>query len=312
MPEETDSQQLPDTDDPPSGKSTMSHLDAAELALRQAGRPMHSKEIARAVAANTQVRLSGATPWKTITARLSMDILRHGDHSRFKRSDHGLFALREWGDGAEFAVKRRHLNPLRETIKAVKRSEFLGYIGDTEYNGLIGKDYVSLINMSDDLSRSTAEQTDDYVQLVPTFIIIQNRSLLSFTRTKRLPEARLHNACCISFGGHLQSEDTPTLFRDDVQVIENFVFRELYEELAFSTEYESAYLGILHLRNNKFERQHAGLVFEIRLPDGSHVQSLEPGMHTDVRFIKVEELLTRKENFDSWSQCLIEVANGRI
>jgi predicted NUDIX family phosphoesterase len=312
MPKETDPRQPPEAKDPLGGKPSTSHLDAVELVLRQAARPMHSREIARAVSAAAKVRLGGETPWKTITARLSMDILRQGDRSRFKRSDHGLFALREWEDSAEFSVKRRRINPLEETIRAVKSHDFLRYVGCSELGRLAAVDYVPLINMGDDVLRSSAEQTDDYVQLVPTFMIMQGRSLLSYTRTKRLPEARLHNACCISFGGHLQSKDTPTLFRDDAQLIEDFVFRELYEELAFSTKYESAYLGILHLRNNKFERQHAGLVFEIKLPEGSHVQSLEPGMHTDVRFIEIEKLLTHKCDFDSWSRCLIEVANARL
>jgi hypothetical protein len=66
------------------------------------------------------------------------------------------------------------------------------------------------------------------------------------------------------------------------------------------------------LVGSEFERQHCGLVFLIEIPIDSEFTSLEPGMHTDMHFVPLAELLKHKDEMDSWTRRLIEVVNDRL
>jgi predicted NUDIX family phosphoesterase len=300
--------------EPPENKaaSSISTLDAAEQILRVAQRAMGSKEIAREIVKLASASLGGQTPWKTVNARISTDIIKLGTKSRFKRTGQGFFALREWTDEAEFVVKRRRIKSIDELIKVVPKHLLSDYIEDIEIKGLVEQDYWPLVEMSIDLPRVDAERTEEFVQLIPTFVVVKDRSILSYVRTKRLPEARLHNKRSISFGGHLQSDDNPVLFSIDNKVQRDFLFRELYEEIKFTSDFDANYLGLIYLRNNEFERQHVGIVFLIDLPTEAGFSSLEPGMHVDVRFIPLDELMMDKDGMDSWTRLLIEVIDELV
>ena len=285
-------------------------LQAAEAVLRVAQRSLHSRQIAQLIVEGGLGQLSGRTPWKTVTARLSMEIVERGSASPFMRTAHGLFALREWDFAVEFEVKRRRIAPIDETIRVVPRTQ----IEALEHKAgppspLFAIDYEALIDVSIEMPRREAELTEDFVQLIPTFVVRRGDAVWTYTRTKRLPEARLHHTRCVSFGGHMQAEDELYLFRDNEEY-EGSVLRELYEELAFSKDPTVRYLGAIHLGANMFERQHMGLVFEVMVGARAKVASLEPGMHADVRLTSLAEVRAMAPSLDSWSQLLVRVLDG--
>jgi predicted NUDIX family phosphoesterase len=286
---------------------SLSITDAAELVLRKAARSMHARELAEQINLSGCARLRGQTPWKTVNARLSEDILRHGCGSRFMRTDHGYFALRDQAAELEFAAKRRRLNPVDETIKVIPAEAFLSELSRAPRQILYGCRFGDLIDLSIDMPRRAAEETEEFVQLIPSFVVRIGHKVLTYTRTKRLPEARLHRARCVNFGGHMQSDDPAPLFRGEQRVLRDTLLRELYEELEFSNRPVIDYLGVLHLRDTAFERQHAGVVFDVVLPDGATIKSLEPGMHTDLRLELLDDLSSQQEQYDSWSRALIRV-----
>lgn len=71
----------------------MTALDAAFEVLRAAGKPLHYREITSQVLAQELWSTNGMTPWVTINARISADIKKQGNASRFTRVSPGLFAL---------------------------------------------------------------------------------------------------------------------------------------------------------------------------------------------------------------------------
>ncbi len=290
----------------------MSNVDAAELVLRSSNKAMHARDIARAIIDGNLAKLSGKTPWKTITARISMDILNSGEQSKFQRAGHAIFMLREWNAGKDFAVKRRKINPIDETIKAVPIDTFLSMLPKDGSDGLYTHNFQSLLDFAVDVPRAEAETSLNYVQLIPTFIVRKGSHILTYKRTKRLPESRLHHSWCVSFGGHMQSDDTAGLFNDQPLDNGNFVLRELYEELSFSENVKINYVGILYLQSNDFEKQHAGLVFDVAVPTEALINSLEPGMHTDVQLTPISQLLENINALDSWSRRLVRVTNGIV
>ena len=75
----------------------MNVIDAAYEVLRQAGEPLHYREITRRVLDQGLWQSKGATPEATLNARIATDMKRNGAASRFQRTAPGIFALREWG-----------------------------------------------------------------------------------------------------------------------------------------------------------------------------------------------------------------------
>jgi restriction system protein len=75
----------------------LSALDAARAVLKQAGQPLHSKEITRRVIDQSLWKTTGKTPASTLNARIAVDIKKKGGRSRFQRTQKGVYALREWG-----------------------------------------------------------------------------------------------------------------------------------------------------------------------------------------------------------------------
>lgn len=75
----------------------MKSTDAAEVVLKEAGEPLHYREITRRILERKLWPTEGKTPEATLGAQLGLEISQRGDKSRFQRTDGGTFALREWG-----------------------------------------------------------------------------------------------------------------------------------------------------------------------------------------------------------------------
>lgn len=280
-------------------------LDRIGDVLNAFGRPLSAKAIANALAEGGSGAPGGATPWKTVGARLAVDI-RSNPESRFMRVGRGMYALSIWSDMSRVEVPVRRINPLDEDILVVDREAFEQLKAGRRVGQLFDVHYRELLSTARPLHRTVAEADEGLVQLIPSFLVFQNDQILSFRRTRKTPEHRLHDSFSIVFGGHLQADDNPTLFADDDAQVECFLFRELHEELAFHPPFRrSRYVGVLHLEETAFERQHAGVVFAIDLFPGTRVDSLEPGYQSTLRFLPWDGILTSPVMEDRWSAACV-------
>ena len=75
----------------------MNAIDAAEVILSEAGKPLRYEEITRRILERDLWQTQGLTPAATVNARLVVDIKDLGAGSRFQRTAPGVFALRKWG-----------------------------------------------------------------------------------------------------------------------------------------------------------------------------------------------------------------------
>ena len=280
-------------------------LTLIEVVLRERGKPHSAKALVAEIQSEHPNLLRGRTPWKTVGARLAVDI-RRNSATPFLRLGRGLYGLREWPGVAETHVPARQLNPLDEDILVVPKEEFLGLLGPSPARGLHDVDYVPLLSRSKTVARRDAEATEEYVQLIPSFVVLRGTEILSYKRTKKTPENRLHDTRSIVFGGHLQAEDIPELFADERAVVDAFLFRELLEELALNPSFERyLYAGMLYLTGTAFERQHAGIVFFLEVGEKTEATSLEPGYHSGLEFISCDKLVTSSVMEDRWSRVCI-------
>lgn len=280
----------------------INHLTVCEWILRNTGKPMTARDLVHAIGERNDWSISGDTPWKTINARISRDIVENSTDSVFMRVDRGLFALREWTNYREHVVSRRKINPVDESIAVIPVEEFVRFIAGLDTTKLLPIDYVKLVGMSVGMKRKDAEETEDFVQIVPTFFVSSTAAILSHLRTKKVPEKRLSNLRSLNFGGHLQSEDFPTLFADDISVVNGAMLRELREELSFKPDDKTvSFYGAIYDTSTQIGRQHCGLVFSVVIPNNCDVVSNEPGYLTSLKFLNMHEISQARDSFDSWS-----------
>ena len=70
----------------------VSGLDAAAQVLKDAGKPMHCKDIVETMLGKGLWKTGGKTPAATIYAAILREITAKGNAARFKKTDRGLFA----------------------------------------------------------------------------------------------------------------------------------------------------------------------------------------------------------------------------
>jgi predicted NUDIX family phosphoesterase len=291
-------------------------LDAAYAVLAREGRPMTAREITDAAQASGVLQSMGRTPSQTMKSKLSTDILRRKERSRFMRSSQGRFALRQWTSTVpEFVAPRYKRALFDESIVAIPAAVLRDYCpvnglyrGRIDYRGLVGQSVV--------VRRSEAEVCAELIQLVSVFLVWHRGRLLTYKRTRRLPEERLHHFYSAIFGGHLNPEDMPTLFDfSDPQQARPWLERELREELQVprSTALRFAYRGLLYDDTVAVSRQHLGIVFDVCLPDRPvtigegpmDVRIGERGFLVDPRFEDLQTVSGRLGDFENWSRLLI-------
>lgn len=280
-------------------------LEAIKSVLIACNKPLSARSIEAELRKDGSYRPGGLTPWKTVGARLAVDIRENPD-TPFMRVGRGMYALKTWSDLTPVTVPARRINPLDEDILVLSREAFEEMKRGTRVRRLYDIHYRDLLAAARPIHRVAAEDDEDLVQLIPSFLIFRGESVLSFKRTRKTPEQRLHDSYSIVFGGHLQAEDSPALFAQVDEQVERFLFRELHEELAFSPPLlQSRYSGVLHLEQTAFERQHAGIVFAVELAAATEVRSLEPGYHSTLQFLPWETILKSPVMQDRWSATCI-------
>lgn len=283
----------------------MNFLAAAYEVLKAAKEPLSAEEITQRARSDGLLRTSGRTPENTMRARLASDILGKGEASIFARSDPGRFMLREWGL-VEYVAPRHKSSLLDEEVVVFPTDVLPNFVPTT---GLWTEpiDGRGLVRQTFPMIRREAETRYDVIQLVSVFIVRWQSHLLTFKRTKRLPESRLHDVYSVHFGGHLNPEDIPTLF--DIFAPHDglpFLRRELHEELRldFHSIDRFSYVGLLYDDSRKVSSQHLGIVYDVELA-ARDFEIGERGFLIDAKFESLPEIERRLPEFENWSELLV-------
>ena len=281
-------------------------LRAAYEVLQRERHPLSAEELTRLAISSSLLRTEGKTPSQTMKAKLSTDILRRGDDSLFMRVDKGSFALREWnGSLAEHVADRFQKALFDEDIlvfpaESLKRYiPMIGlYVGDFDRNALQAECFP--------MRRRVAEDDAGVIQLVSVFVVRSGERILTYKRTKRLPESRLHGVYSLAFGGHLNPDDLlPLLNIFDPALGYPLLKRELNEEVRFESPDppKIRYWGLLYDDSRPVSRQHLGITYEISVPDDKF-QIGERGFLTDAKYESLQQIGDRLSAFENWSAIL--------
>ena len=218
----------------------------------------------------------------------------------------GRFALRAWRARLDEHVAERYQQALfDEDIVVIPAQSLVRYV---PHPGLHRGDFDrdALIDECQPMRRRNAEQDESVIQLVSVFIVRHQNRYLTYKRTRRLPESRLHGFYSIAFGGHLNPNDITPLFN----VFESdspFLTRELHEELRVKdSDIQSLqYRGLLYDDSRPVSRQHLGVTYDVCL-NTDRYQIGERGFLMDAKFETLEEISARLQQFENWSILLVE------
>lgn len=283
-------------------------LDVAYRVLMEAKKPLTPEEIVDIGRMNGWLVTRGKTPEESMRARLSTDILERKDRSYFMRTSSGTFALRMWESKIEYVAPRFKKALLEEDIVVFPASSLRKYIKGRGLFTTPVKNRRSLIGELKPMRREDAENNFGVIQLVSAFIIKYGDKFLTYKRTKRLPESRLHGFYSIPFGGHLNPDDILPMFDIfDPKIASVVLTRELREEVILPKNQmpEIVYRGLLYDDSREVSKQHLGVVYDVFF-SSPEFRIGERGFLMDPKFETLAEIENRINDFENWSWLIVE------
>lgn len=118
-----------------------SFKDIAYQILEEEGKPLHYRTISDIAIKKDMLQTEGKTPWATMNAQLSMDIINKGEGSRFIRTDPGFYGLKNLKIAVADTVQTRDISGkariVRHQINDSLTSKQKGDIGEARIAELI-------------------------------------------------------------------------------------------------------------------------------------------------------------------------------
>jgi predicted NUDIX family phosphoesterase len=202
-------------------------------------------------------------------------------------------------------MKTSAINPPSENVLVVRRSLF-DQLGS--FNGLNfepQKYLGALLSRGNNffLPRARAENDPTHKQIVPYAIIAFQDRVLHYVRGKRAGEQRLVAKGSIGIGGHMNDTDE-SFFALDESAYRAGVEREVNEEIKIDAKFEDRIVALLNDDTTEVGRVHLGIVHVFKLTEPK-VEKRE-AMITELAFLTKEELVSRRESLESWSQICLD------
>jgi predicted NUDIX family phosphoesterase len=153
------------------------------------------------------------------------------------------------------------------------------------------------------LRRAEAEVNSDYKQIIPYALVVFKDKVAYYVRGKKAGEQRLVAKGSIGIGGHMNETDE-SLFAMDDQAYRAAVEREVNEEIKIETPFEDRIVALLNDDTNEVGRVHLGVIHVFKLAEPK-VEKRE-AMITGLTFLTKDELLSRRETMETWSQICVD------
>ena len=275
-------------------------------------------------------KMYSETPQKSMHARLSMDIVRHRDRSRFVRTGRGFFFLSDLVSsdearpedslplGAGMIVK-----PFETLPRQPKVSDEMVLIVPSKncrdhftFQGLAPISYEDLIGWLSrsfqHMARTNAERDSNFKQAITYTIITRDSRVLSFRRGRFNRAANfLRGSACIGFGGHVTDEDYTLFTASDCGIRQNAA-REISEEIrvnghpaAISPD-DLKFVGVINDDSSDIGRNHFAVVFHLDVSGDDKADWEEPKRGemsiNELQWLDTQSGTIDLIKFEYWSQ----------
>jgi predicted NUDIX family phosphoesterase len=152
-------------------------------------------------------------------------------------------------------------------------------------------------------ARFEVEDDPSFKQIIPYVIFRAEGQVFTYVRGKSGGETRLRKLRSLGVGGHVAEADAEG--RGTVEAYELALRRELDEEVEVRSPGRLTRLGLINDDSNPVGLVHLGVVHLFDL-DRPEVTPREDAL-TDPEFVKLEDLATLRDQFETWSQFCIDV-----
>lgn len=216
-------------------------LSVAATVLQTTRKPMTAKQIVGYAIEHGLFtdRVSGKTPHQTMKSKLSVDVRRNGEKSRFVRTRPGAFSIREVVPAENIYDAKPYVrSPDQSDVRVLLPSK-LDRLGRFQGIKTNWARYAQLLKQVDDIEyqpRAVAETTEEWKQVLTYILVTRKEKVLCFSRGNfSRVEDHLRGSLCIGFGGHVIREDFD-LLASGVEGLLRSAARELSEELRLPSE----------------------------------------------------------------------------
>jgi predicted NUDIX family phosphoesterase len=151
--------------------------------------------------------------------------------------------------------------------------------------------------------RSEVETDPSFKQLIPYVVLRCGDQVFHYARGQRGTEARLRALRSVGVGGHI-SQDDSNLFGDPYR---EGMLREVAEEVYLESDYSERCLGLINDDGNAVGQVHLGIVHAFELAEPK-VRRREQAL-TKSGFAPLAELRNQREEFETWSQFVLDAIN---
>ena len=197
------------------------------------------------------------------------------------------------------------MNPPEENVLVIKRDLF-DQLGSFHGLNFEPRKYMEAILSRGNnffLARAQAEKDPGHKQIIPYVLLAHGDKVLFYIRGKKAGEQRLVAKGSIGIGGHMNETDE-SLFALDEAAYRAGVEREVGEEISINTKFEDCVVALLNDDSNEVGQVHLGIVHVFKLVEPK-VEKRE-AMITSLSFLTKEELLTRRDLLETWSQICLD------
>ena len=197
------------------------------------------------------------------------------------------------------------MNPPEENVLVIRRALFdqLGAFQGLNFEPRKYLDAVLSRGNNLFLRRPLAEKDPTHKQIIPYVLLAHGDRVLSYVRGKKAGEQRLVAKGSIGIGGHMNESDE-SLFALDEAAYRAGVEREVSEEIRINTQFEDNVVALLNDDSNEVGQVHLGVIHVFKLAEPK-VEKRE-AMITSLDFLSKEELLSRRESLETWSQICLD------
>ena len=170
-----------------------------------------------------------------------------------------------------------------------------------------------ILNELEIIPSSEAENDFTRKQLVAYIVIRTGDQILTYRRTPKTDEQRLKELYSIGIGGHVNVEDRSqfSLFSTDsgfnMEFIRDAAWREINEEIVMDSRVmdEPKIIGFINDDSNEVGKVHFGIVWELEIEQAEVSAKGTRGLG-DLQFNTLPHLQANRDQFESWSQLLID------
>lgn len=155
--------------------------------------------------------------------------------------------------------------------------------------------------------RAAAENDPSLKQIIPYAIFRHDGRILHYTRGASSGEKRLVAKSSVGIGGHINDTDE-SLFSFDASTYHAAVRREISEELRLGGPFTERAVALINDDSTEVGRVHLGVVHLVDL-ESPDVRAGEKAIAA-LGFATREELLGRREEFETWSQIVLDGLPG--